>query len=429
MTTRIDSVVLEVAGHRLDRWSSYRVDSNLMTPADGFWFQVEIPIEDRQAIQDRVQPGARVKLYLERREEDGSSRRSLQMTGFIDSRSRKVTKAGGLNLTIEGRDLAGLLVDSDIEPWLITETSTRFIDVARKAVERYRIEVIADDSAERSILTGERQRHRRTALERREARAAGVPASRYSRAAAARARAAGEPLDAHLGVAADSGARFAGGITPSEIERLRVNDARPHIGEKVWEYLARHAQRLGLMMWMTADGKLVIGAPDYGQEPLYRLIRRHRSDPADPNTIIEGGANESLRNRYSHVTVYGHSSGQDEQRTRVREITIDPDWPEAARFDRPRFVRDNGARTAEAAAARGLRELMAGKAESLRLSYVLDGHGQSGALFAQGTMAFVDDEPLGIRDNFFVIGRTFRGDRDSGTTTALELIQRGSIEL
>lgn len=424
---RVDTVVLEVAGHQLDRWVAYRVDSNLLTPADSFWLQVEVPNADRSAVLARVAKGALVKVYLERRDDSGATRRALQMTGVIDKRSLRVTKQNGTLLTVEGRDLAGLLVDSDIEPWLVTEESTVFLDVVRAAVAKWGIEVISDDSAERSILTGERSSRRRTALERREARAHGIPPTRYSRAVRERAAAAGTPLDTAVGATADSGARFASGLAPSDIERLRILEARPRIGDKVWEYLSRHASRLGLMLWFTADGRLVVGAPDYGQEPLYRLIRREYPDSRDPNRIMEGGLEESIANRFSEVTVYGHGSGQDETRTRFRAVSADGEWP--AQYDKPRFIKDNGARSDEACARRAERELSLGRRENLRLSYVVDGHGQGDVLWAQGTMAYVEDEPLEIRGNFFVIGRTFKGDRDSGTTTQVELIEPGSLVL
>lgn len=452
MTERVDTAVVEVNGVELSRWVGYKIESDLLTPADAFWLQVDVPVNDVERVRDLVSVGAEVQVYIDRMQASGF-RRALQMTGWIDRRSMKVTRDGGLILTVEGRDKAGVLCDASVDPALRVEmdllvgrvlelstdgatatmvenrtrTGVAFIDLVRAAVQPWGLQVIADDSTLRSVLTGERVSRSRTAILRREARAEGVPPTLYSRNRRDAAREAGVPLDEYLGVQADSGARFANGLAPSDIERLKVSEARPRVGETVWDYLDRHARRLGLMMWMTADGRLVVGAPDYGQEPLYRLIRRVRPNPEDPNTIIEGGTEESIAKRYSSVTVYGRGGGNDATRAQAQAVTIDPDWTFG--FEKPLYVKDNGARDGAAVLARGERELAMGKDGALQLSYVVDGHGQRDLLWAQGTVAYVEDERLDIRGNFFVVGRTFELSRANGTSTSLRLVPRHSIVL
>jgi prophage tail gpP-like protein len=453
MTERVDRAVVVVNGVELSRWIAYRIDSDLLTPADGFHLQVDVPTNDIDAVRDKVAPGAEVEVYIERWRPNGM-RRALQMSGWIDRRSMKVTREGGLVLSVEGRDKAGVLCDSSIDPELrvevdrlvgreiqlgvsdddtvtIVETRTRegapFIDVVRAAVAPWGIQVITDDATLRSVLTGERMSRARTEVLRREARAEGVPPTLYTRQRRDQAREAGIPLDEFLGVQADSGARFASGMAPSDIERIKVPEARPRVGETVWDFLDRHAKRLGLMMWMTPDARLVIGSPDYGQEPLYRLIRRVRPRADDPNTIVEGGLEESIAQRHSSVTVYGRGNGNKETRTRWQAITVDPDWTFG--FLRPLAVKDQGARSDEAVAARGERELSLGKEDGFVLEYTVDGHGQRDALWAQGTIAYVDDERLGVRGNYYVTRRTFEMSRGGGTTTSVRLVPRHSIVL
>ena len=43
------------------------------------------------------------------------------------------------------------------------------------------------------------------------------------------------------------------------------------------------------------------------------------------------------------------------------------------------------------------------------------------------TIAHVEDEPLGINDDFWVIRRTFRKSATSGTTTELRMIPKGVV--
>lgn len=429
MVARRDIVSLELAGEQFEGWISYSVDSDLMVPADAFNLKVDVPTNDQARALEVTAPGSEVKVFVERVQRDGTRRRSLQMTGYIDTRQMEVTRDGGLQLTVSGRDRASLLTDASVPPGIICDShSDRLIDLLQSACDRFGIQVIADDSAERSIMTGERRARPQTRQERREARAQGVPPSRYSRRRLEQARADRVPLDEALGVTADSGARFASGQSPSDVERLTVREARPNSGETIWDYFSRHARRFGLMLWLTPDGKLVVGAPDWDQEPLYRLIRRVRPVPGDPNTIIAGGLKEGLQNVYSEVVVYGRGTRADGTRGRIRELVLNPDYPTDAP-PRPRYLNDPRIRDSDAAIRRGLAELSSGRAEAFKLTYEVDGHGQGDVLYAQSTVAFVDDERLGVRGNFYVMGRTFTADRGRGTGTSLRLVRLRSFEL
>lgn len=443
-----------INGVELSRWVSYQIDSDLLTPADAFSLQVDVPVNDVDRVRELVAPGAEVQVYIERTT-PGQYRRALQMTGWIDERHRQVSKTGGMLLTVSGRDKAGVLCDASVDPNLRVEldvllgegleivvaqngevthewvtrrqrSGVAFIDLVRAAVQPWSIPVITDDAALRSVLTGERVTRRRTEVLRREARAEGVPPTLYTRNRRDAARAAGVPLDEYLGVQADSGARFGNALSPSDVERIRTAEARPHIGETVWDFLDRHARRLGLMMWMTADGRLVIGSPDYGQPATYRLIRRRNPRADDPNTIIDGGVTDTIANRYSSVRVFGRS-GNDETRTRWTASVDDPEWTFG--FTKPLTVKDQGARSDEAVRARGHRALALGKEQAFVLDYTMGGHGQRDAFYAQGTVAYVCDEPAGVSDNYYVTKRTFTMQRASGTYTQLRLVPLGSIVL
>ena len=72
---------------------------------------------------------------------------------------------------------------------------------------------------------------------------------------------------------------------------------------------------------------------------------------------------------------------------------------------------------------------MSGRAKQYALTYEVDGHGQGGRLWAQGTTARVIDDRLGVDGTFFVVGRRFRGSRQDGTTTQVRLIKLESFEI
>src|SRR5207253_1426485 len=57
--------------------------------------------------------------------------------------------------------------------------------------------------------------------------------------------------------------------TPARLEDLKLEKAKGQAGESVYAFLSRHARRFGLLIWGTADGKVVFGRPNYEQKPLY----------------------------------------------------------------------------------------------------------------------------------------------------------------
>ena len=429
MGARKDFVYIEAGGIRLNRWQSYRVDSDLLIPADDFTLDVDVPTGDEEVAREQVIPGTECRLFIERTDREGRRFTSLQMTGYIEKRKLSISRSGGLSMKVSGRDRASLLVDSNVPPGLIREDasgSTTFVDLVVAAVARWGFDVITSDSAERNILTGERQRRRLRRLERAEARAEGVPPAAYSRGALETARASGTPLDTSLGITSGSQVRYANSLTPSDIQRIQLRQAAPRIGETVWGYLTRHARRLGLMMWMTADGKIVVGSPDYGQRPTGRLIRRVRPRSDDMNTVEVGTLEDSNRERYSAAVCYGRASGRDASLSRLVGTARDTEWVGP---DKIRYVSDPTARDQAAVDRRAARELALGKVKGRTLNYEVVGPGPGETLWAQNSIAYVFDERFGLDDNFFVIGRTLAADRKDGSSTALQLVPRGAITL
>ncbi len=427
---RSDFASLEVDGQRLDAWLSYSIDSDMLTPADGF--RMEVAAKGTKAQRDELRrflrPGRRVKLYIGRDVTGANPQRALQMTGIIDERLTDAERGRGSTIEIEGRDLAALLV-KDCVPIDILKTGTTFIELARTVCEPFSIPVVADASASRDILTGARIATREERLAQREARAHGISASVWSRMLRRQAEREGRPADEIVGVTPSprAGRGTANRMAPGDIERQRIKEAKPRAGETRWEFLARHAEHLSLMMWFSPDGKLIIGSPRYDTPPLYRFVRRIRNRPDDPNTILEGSERANDGDRYSAVKVYGKTRETDGARAKVVATAIDPDWD--SEFEQTLVIHDNEIRTGEEALKRAERELAMHKANAQVLNYVVNDHGQGEYLYAPDTMADVDDEVAGVYGRFWVCKRTFTKDRKSGTRTALRLMPPNAIVL
>jgi prophage tail gpP-like protein len=93
-----DKVTLQINDQRIEKFISYRVESNLFNAADTFDLTLADPAQT-------VEEGSRCKLYVNDQ---------LELNGIIDRIIENTTKTEN-SLKIEGRDLMGLLVDSYAE--------------------------------------------------------------------------------------------------------------------------------------------------------------------------------------------------------------------------------------------------------------------------------------------------------------------------
>jgi prophage tail gpP-like protein len=95
----------------------------------------------------------------------------------------------------------------------------------------------------------------------------------------------------------------------------------------------------------------------------------------------------------------------------------------------PRYLRSEQAKTDEAArqeAARVIAEAM----ERLRVyRCTVQGHGQSGRIYAPNVMAQVRDDKLGLREDMLLTRCTLVGGRSVGQTTKVELVPLGALSM
>lgn len=94
----VDQITLLINGVSHSLWEMYSIDSNLLTPADGW--QVSLGI-DRQTIPASIFEGASVQVKL------GND---TVLTGLVDDIDERVAKREHV-LTLSGRDYAGILTD------------------------------------------------------------------------------------------------------------------------------------------------------------------------------------------------------------------------------------------------------------------------------------------------------------------------------
>jgi prophage tail gpP-like protein len=448
--TRFDFAAIEVDDLYLEDWTSYRFDSDIFTPADAFSLSIGIGTSNSQTLKsnlarlrDKLRPGAEIKFWV-----GYGSKRALQGTGIVDS--REITNDGsGTSFSIEGRDRAALMFSAaDLSLYSADDT---LVDLCKRATAEWSIDVFADPSSMRELRTGEASAGASARALRKKAAELGIPGRRYSKNLVD-AVAKGTLDASDLGISQSAKDRSGGGITPLEIYALKVKDARVQSGETVWDFLDRHARRLGVLMRMSPDGNLNLLALDYGQEPAYMLRRtldaKTRGAPSsglsqNQNNILAGGERYDTSSLYKQVVVHCRVRDPEDgplflnspsptaikpkarprkPTTRIARDAADDALP----FERTLRVQDDNIRTADEAVRRAYRELAKSRMGARVLDYTVRGHGSDGLVFATDTVAIVQDDLVGVNGPYYVVSRSFIRD-ENGPRTSLKLVPLGSI--
>lgn len=132
MPTQVDEVSVMIDGKAHSQWESYEIDSDLLLPADAF--QVSIGLKDKQ-LPDFVQPWSAVEVKV------GND---TVLTGRVDQID-DVVEGKTHNLTLSGRDYAGILVDC-AAPIFSTRLST-LQEIAAKIIRPLGLTKIRIDAA------------------------------------------------------------------------------------------------------------------------------------------------------------------------------------------------------------------------------------------------------------------------------------------
>lgn len=428
----VDYGAVEVSGTFLDAWTEYRFESDLFSAADAFSMTIGVGSSSSKSLRrnldylrERLFVGAVVKFWV-----GHGDKKTLQGTGIIDARDVQ-NDAEGTRFAIEGRDFAAYLVDSAAPTSLYQDAGTTLFSLATTAAAPWGIRVTADANALRDVRTG-----KATARNARELRS---KAEQYGVAPAKLSTSILAAIDAGTidvsAIASTTAALQSGaGLSPLEIAQLKISEARTQAGETVWEFLDRHARRLGLLMRMGPDGVLNFMGPDYGQAPLYRLERsiesstlgtKFASVSVKGNNIISGGERYDGARMYREVQVFGRTKSGDLARAAVKATARDA-GTDAIPHEKTLFIQDDDIKSVDEATKRAYRELAKCRMGAQVLEYTVRGHGQHGVVYAVDTVAMVKDEVCGISGPFYVVSRSFVRD-GQGPRTTLRLVPLHSI--
>ncbi|QAZ67028.1 phage baseplate assembly protein [Solidesulfovibrio carbinolicus] len=136
-TDDTDRITVRLAGREHRDWTTYRIDSHLITPADAWQVTLGIPAD---ALPDTVKPWAAVDVCLGQ---------DVVLTGRIDRIEREVAK-GTNALAISGRDGAAVMVDCSAPIFTRRKaTLTEVVDLAVRPLGVSQVRVEATGAKEK----------------------------------------------------------------------------------------------------------------------------------------------------------------------------------------------------------------------------------------------------------------------------------------
>lgn len=416
------TVEIESTGEKWDKIISYRLSSNYLTPTDEFEFTA-YNHDDPAALRRIFRPLMRVKLYI-----DGEP----QLIGRID----KTSGTGGSKsaLVCRGRDYIAELVDGGADPSVLFTSGQDLGDALLSLWRVFGIRsLVGSYNLTRNILTGRQP-------------FSGTPTRTFREA-------------------------------KLEEFKVRAGDGAHQAGDRL---VARH----GFIIRPAGErGTVCIVEPQFGQEPLYDLVRggnvmdgnADRDYGDAPTVTIATGRVKAKKKKNIDATLFGRTAGIGDDAKpnenqllpaikqfpsfgelapneigkfdEVKRIALEPvsllrsarvDWkantmpfePTDDTLYRPMYYEDPHSRTDEQI-ERGVRRELSRRLKScLTYHCTVRGHRElaSGAIYSIDTMANVKDEIEDVNQRMWVLERTLYND-GQGPKTDLSLILPGSIAL
>lgn len=331
-----DTVNLLIGGKRVENFISYSVESDLYVADDAFQLELANP-------EIEITEGLQCELRVNER---------LELTGIADCISESYDK-NGKKLTLEGRDLLGLLNDTYCEKFEGQE-KLEFEDLVKQLLAPI------------------------TYINRKEVE-----------------RAEGNK----------------NGVTKKPGTKKKHDSVQIEPGQTVFEVLKNYAVSRGFLFFSMPDGRLIINEPLKSGEAEYTLVNRM---DGKGNNVLKGDRTRNISKRYSKVVVLGQKQGTESssaEEVNVRGLAEDETFP----FYKP-FV-TTASHDLDDADKHAALLMKKQQQESMQLTYRTFGHSQNGNNWQVNAICHVEDEVFAIDADFLITGRTFEMSRDGVFTT------------
>lgn len=202
------------------------------------------------------------------------------------------------------------------------------------------------------------------------------------------------------------------------------------LGERWYEFLNRHLERVGLFFWAAAGAEgapptFVLSEPNAKQSPCARIIhRRDKTGQGDGINVIRGSYRNDTKSRFSEAIIYTRGGGKSFKRGKAKGRYVDNEM-EALGYKRPIVLKDADCANAKQAEFMAAKAIADGRRAGSAIEYTVSGHtapriGGGRITWAPDIVIEVDDDMLGVKGPYWVDSVHFSRSGE-GTTTRLVL--------
>lgn len=225
---------------------------------------------------------------------------------------------------------------------------------------------------------------------------------------------------------------------PVDLEQIKFDQLKVNPPETVWECAARVLKWHHLMIWDSADGRILVGRPEDTQPATYQFFCK-RGAASSGNNVLSLRPSEDWAEQPGEVWVYGATPGHDIKTSKVRGVAVDLDlaaeFARSSNFNRRVLIPSDGAKTSGYAEAQARREMAARSKAKSAWEIETDGwsqyQGAKGLVsYAINTVASVDSDVHPGRGGAFLVHKLSRRlDVDEGPKSRLSLVAKGIYDI
>lgn len=213
-----------------------------------------------------------------------------------------------------------------------------------------------------------------------------------------------------------------------DLEPLQEEQAKVNPPETIYQAADRHLRRHGMMFWDAPNGKIVVGAPDDGQEPLY-YFRSMFGAQGSQNNVLSATYVNDISEAATVLGVYGAGGKAGFQQAKVRGLVEDADLI-AAGFYRPVLIIAEGLKTKALAQRAATREATNRNKKRGGWDIKVDGlsywNGNTSIPFGIDTVCDVRTSAAGSPSGAYLVTRIeSTRDPNNGDMTRLVVLKKG----
>jgi len=404
-------VELKIADVEIHTWNRFSVTHGMMSASDAFDMAFDVASWDPRVeaeplirqLEGYADAFERVELFV-----DGAK----QLTGLLDKvKGREGLEGPTINLV--GRDMGGQVEDEDL-PTSFNYMNVTVLELLDAVLGKYGVEVVVGNEDNRVVVATKKKKYQFAETDLEWAK----KQKWWKKIIGKPKKTANSTLTAYTTV----------------VQNRKINkEIRPKPDDTRMSFISRVLASQNLMGWFSADGKFIVGLPNYAQDPMFHVTRAVRipgrpipkQRTPDMNNVEKGEKESNPGQRYSAVYVYGRQ-GKTPIRAEAHDLYL-----EAKGVDRPWRHRDKKIDSVEEAQRVADRMLYESQIRGTAFNYKLTGFGQGDHLFAFDTVFDVwDDSPaVYYHGQLYCTQLVFDYDKDSGPTTNVKLQPLGIIEV